>query len=183
MTSGGLRTMMLVPEKSRDGTNATARCSPGIAANAASMSSPVTSGISDNSVQTQVIPAAANFVVASRTATLSPRGYPSFITPAPVFRANIINTGSQVTTVTRSGVRALSAALSTSRNIASARALRSLTVGSAGISRVLANASCFAAIRTARTAVSYNLPRWGGPSAAFGDASILRHPEASHPPV
>jgi len=169
--------MMLVPEKSRDGTNDTACCSPGIAAKAASMSSPVISGISDNRVQMQVMPAAANFVVASRTATLSPRGYSSFITIAPVLRASIINTGSQVTTVTRSGVRAVSAALSTSRNMASARALLSLTAGSAGISLVLAKASCFAAIRTARTAVSYNLARPDGPNAPSGVAStraILR---------
>src|SRR5216684_7017210 len=168
MTSGGLRTMMLVPEKSRDGTNATACSAPGIAANAASMSSPATNGISDNSVQTQVAPAAISSVVASRTATLSPRGYSSSITSAPLLPASIVNRGSQVTTATRSAVRALSAALSTSRNMASASLLRSLTAGNAGISLVLANASCFAAIRTARTAVSYNLPRWNGPNVETG---------------
>jgi len=83
-----------------------------------------------------VAPCAISARVASATAALSPRGNSSSIVSARAERARSSKAGSEVTTATWSAVRALDAAASTSRNIASASARRS--PGDAPASRVLA---------------------------------------------
>ena len=151
--SAGERQMMLVPEKSREGTS-TAPRPEGIAPRTASMSSAATSGMSDSTVQTVRAPcaiscggrkrdgdveAARKFLVDCECA-----GGPRHRKQARVRRHH----GDVI------GAPAPSEAASTSRNIASASARRS-PGGRAAESRVLANSSCLAAIRIQRTAYLY----------------------------
>src|SRR6185437_8757597 len=124
----------------------------------ASISSPVTSGMSESTVHSVSTPCPASAEVARRTAALSPRGNSSSITSAPAVRARLSSPGSELMTATCSAARALSAAARTSRNIASASAIRSASP-SARPRRVLAKARCLAAMRIARTAYLYNSRR------------------------